>query len=140
MGFAWCLMDIDLLWIPGGWNIIRSNIIIIFMAKAGSGGYSFFELPTKPQTILLFLVLLLLVVTVPVLYGRPCAELSKTSMAVSSAAAAARHVLLSAQQSSSSVEFDPNYKQAAKNKNITKKHFEASAHEVPSGPNPDSNK
>ncbi|KAF3457668.1 hypothetical protein FNV43_RR02326 [Rhamnella rubrinervis] len=127
-------MDIDLLWIPGGWNII----IIVFMAKAGSGGYSFFELPT---TTLLFLVLLLLVVAVPVLFARPCAKLSKTSMAVSSAAAAARHVLqLSAQQSSSSMEFDSYYKQAAKNKNLTEKHFESSAHEVPSGPNPDSNK
>ncbi|XP_060671348.1 CLAVATA3/ESR (CLE)-related protein 41-like [Ziziphus jujuba] len=84
---------------------------------------SFFEATTKSQaTLLLFLVLLLVV---PVLFARPHTELSKSSMANSSSS------------SSSSMEFHP--KEPA-NGNITHQHLGASAHEVPSGPNPDSNK
>lgn len=128
-------MDIDLLWSPGGWIYNTSNIIL--MAKA-EDHHQYSILAT-----LLFLVLLLLVLVAPVLFARPCAELSKTSVAAasSSSAAGARRVLLSAQQSSSSsVEFDQPNKQAAAAKNLTKQPFKAAAHEVPSGPNPDSNK
>lgn len=106
-------MDIDLLWVPGGWiTLFGSNN---FMAKL-----SLFESTTKSQATLFFLVLLLVL---PLLFARPYTELSKSSMAVSS---------------SSFVEFHP--KEAHANNSIAHQQLGASAHEVPSGPNPDSNK
>lgn len=127
-------MDIDPFWITGGWFIKITTAGSNFMAPPAVPETSSSS-STRPQAMLLFLGLFLFL-AVPLL-ARPLdfhkkfmasttelhpQQTNHTSSSSSSDAAAAAAVAVSTTTS------------------VSGKQFKAAAHEVPSGPNPESNK
>ncbi|KAL6291910.1 hypothetical protein ACE6H2_000052 [Prunus campanulata] len=126
-------MDIDLLLIGGGWiNCYRigSN----FMAKSGKSVPQLLILTRSSLSLLLFHIGLLLLLVVPH-FARPTPSEFNNSKSLTMAAGSSSSTATQLLQSS----MDLHPKQAKKSAKNNQQ-FEASAHEVPSGPNPESNK
>ncbi|XWS13446.1 hypothetical protein CRYUN_Cryun36dG0037900 [Craigia yunnanensis] len=130
-------MDIDPFWITGGWFLICHNN---FMATATK---SISETSTKSQyALLLFLVLLL----ISPLFARPAyfSEVpiySSYRQLFSPSSPSAQHSTANLHPfSTSSTPATTPRSTTSRNSAATDRQFKAAAHEVPSGPNPESNK
>ncbi|KAF8388390.1 hypothetical protein HHK36_027057 [Tetracentron sinense] len=120
-------MDIDLLWTLGGWFLGPD-------CMAAAARTSCCKISTKSQALFLFFGILLIVL----LFALPADQLK---MSMASSLQTGRRLLDSSTASQSTMNLHP---QQTKNTHTpsssTSRQFEAGAHEVPSGPNPISNK
>ncbi|XP_052170354.1 CLAVATA3/ESR (CLE)-related protein TDIF-like [Diospyros lotus] len=128
-------MDIDLLWAIGGWLILLLPANCMATLKSSSSSSSLFQTPTaKPHPFLLFLGLLFVLLVLV-----HSADPLKPSMAAAGPVPSASspmnlHRKNSHKSHTSSSSSTTSTPPSARWK------FEAGAHEVPSGPNPISNR
>ncbi|XP_048138897.1 CLAVATA3/ESR (CLE)-related protein TDIF [Rhodamnia argentea] len=138
-------MDIDLLWAIGGWFLFFDCMAA---SSSSSTSSSLSEGHTKLNhlfiTFFLFLSLLSFVFLVSTIHPMDGAEKPSLVRSSSSLIIARRlllsssdHSMESSSSSSSTVSFHPK---KASNRKASSRQFEAGAHEVPSGPNPISNR
>ncbi|KAL2470650.1 Uncharacterized protein Adt_38786 [Abeliophyllum distichum] len=123
-------MDIDLLWFQGGWFLFQ-----ICMAKTSSFSAEISTKYTNPFLLLLGLVFIFLVLV-------NSSDPSKPSM---DSSVSSERLLLNTDSATKSTNFHPRKREkyshaSSSSSSSSRREFEAGDHEVPSGPNPISNK
>ncbi|GFZ17617.1 similar to CLAVATA3/ESR-RELATED 41 [Actinidia rufa] len=111
-------MDIDLLWSLGGWFLIFPDICMATLKTPSPTS----QIPAKSQLFLVFLSLLFIFLVLV-----HSADSSTPSTTITATATA-------------TMDLNPKRTQSSRPSSSTRREFGAKAHEVPSGPNPISNR